>query len=161
MWKVKRTDPWMWPRESHDGPNRTEEQIQVFSSFWKVAAHCLFFVDFYLWDGTGHWSAPPELAGGPEDLPIGEDGAAILPSRAYTREELLRVLDHCRRRARGVLGSLTETQLRRQLPANHPRSGKTFEELLVINLDHLGEHGGQLEAAVQAWARESERRSLS
>ena len=79
MWRVKRTDPWMWPHADMDDGSRTEEQIQVFSAFWLVAYHCLFFVDFYLWDGTGDWSPPPAFQGGHAEQPIGADGAAPLP----------------------------------------------------------------------------------
>jgi DinB superfamily len=151
MWKVKRTDPWMWPRAEMDDGSRTEEQIQVFSAFWLVAYHCLFFVDFYLWDGTGDWSPPPEFAGGHAEQPIGADGAAPLPSGTYSRSELLGLVDHCRKRSRGVLSALTDEQLSLRCGSWHPHRGKTFRELLQVNLAHLGEHGGQLEAAVRTW----------
>lgn len=141
------SDPWMWPRDGAS-PGRTVAQIQVFSAFWMVAYHCLRFVDFYLWDGSGTWSPPERFAGGPEEDPIGADGAARLPRVRYTREDLLGYAGHCRRRARSVLGSLSEEQLRRRCGPEHPHRGKTFAQLLDFNLAHLREHADQLAATL-------------
>jgi hypothetical protein len=149
LWRVRRTDPWVWPTKDENAGTRTEEQIQVFSSFWLVAYHCLFFADYYLWDGVGDWSTPPAFAGGAEDQAIGPDGAAVLPNLVYTREQLLNYAAHCRARARAVLGNLTAEQTRRRCGPRHPHREKTFGELLEVNLVHIGEHGAQLRTAVQ------------
>ncbi len=135
----------MWPRDGGETAGRTEAQIQVFSAFWMVAYHCLHYVDFYLWDGTGDWRPPPRFADGPEMNSIGPDGAARLPQVSYSRDDLLEYLEYARRRARSVLGGLTESQLqlRRHRP-DHPHRSRTFGELLQINLDHLREHTAQL-----------------
>jgi len=42
LWVVKRSDPWMWPHDGVGDGTRTEEAIQVFSTFWLIAYHCLF-----------------------------------------------------------------------------------------------------------------------
>jgi hypothetical protein len=147
LWRVRLSDPWMLPRRGVVDGSRTEEAIQVFSAFWMVAYHCLHFLDFYLWDGSGSWRPPVRFIGGPEDQPIGDDGAAPLPSQVYTRDDLLGYLAYCRTRARAVFGGLTESQLPRRCGPQHPHRGKTFEELLQVNLAHLREHAQQLAGA--------------
>src|SRR5581483_6566517 len=121
------------------------EQVQVFSAFWMVAYHCLHHVDLYLWDGTGEWRPPPSFADGPELEPIGADGAAVLPRVHYDREDLLEYVDYCRRRAREVLSNLSDERLQiRRYPPGHPHRGRTFGQLLDVNLAHLREHTAQL-----------------
>jgi hypothetical protein len=143
VWVVKKTDPWVWPKDG-PGDGRTEEAIQVFSSFWLIAYHCLFFLDMYLWDCVGRWATPPEFANGPVDQGIDEYGAARFPNIHYTPEQLLEYVRYCRSRARQVLRSLTERQLRSRTPAWHPHAGKTFKALLNVNLTHVREHSQQL-----------------
>ena len=143
LWVVKRTDPWMWPREGA-GDGRTEEDIQAFSAFWLVAYHCLFFLDFYLWDGEGEWGTPAEFANGPEDQDIDEHGAARFPNDRYSREQLHGYAAYDRDRARSILANVGEAELQRRCPSGHPRAGRTFAELLDVNLAHLREHGEQL-----------------
>lgn len=143
LWVVKRTDPWMWPKNG-DGDGRTEEMIQVFSSFWLIAYHCLFFLDLYCWDETGTFATPPEFANGPEDQGIDEFGAARFPNVTYSREQLLNYVEYCRRRVRETLANLTDTQRAIRLSPGHPHAGKTFEQLLGVNLAHVREHGAQL-----------------
>ena len=149
VWIVKRTDPWMWPRHG-DGDGRTDEAIQVFSAFWLIAYHCLFFLDLYCWDETGTFATPAEFADGPEDQGIDQDGAARFPNVKYTREQLLRYLDYCRDRIGDTLAGLTDTKRAIRLRPGHPHAGKTFEQLLEVSLAHVREHGGQLAAFVAA-----------
>jgi len=147
LWVVKRTDPWMWPKGS-DGDGRTEEAIQIFSAFWLIAYHCLFFLDLYCWDETGSFAPPPEFANGPEDQGIDQYGAARFPNVKYSREQLLGYVDYCRNRVRVTLANLTDTQRAITLRAGHPHAGKTFQQLLGVNLAHLREHGDQLTAFI-------------
>ncbi len=144
LWRVRTTDPWVWPRNDEGVQPRTEEQIQVFSAFWMVAYHCLRFVDFYLWDGVGSWAPPPRFRDGPEEQPIGADGAAPLPSTVYSPDELLEYIRYCRVRARDVLTTLSSTHLERRCAQTHPHSGKTFQQLLDVNLQHVAGHAQQL-----------------
>ncbi len=65
----------------------------------------------------------------------------VLP-RTYTREELLRYLDHCRRTCQETIGALSTEQANRlcrfawgELP---------FAELQLYSLRHVQEHGAQL-----------------
>ena len=143
VWVVKKTDPWIWPKDGQ-AHGRTEESIQVFSTFWLVAYHCLFFLDFYLWDGTGEWATPPTFAGGPEEESIDEHGAARPPTVRYTREQLLGYATYGRERARRVLGEVSPSQLRLVMPKGHPRAGQSFRAVIRANLEHVREHGSQL-----------------
>ena len=147
LWVVKRTDPWVWPKRG-EGDGRTEEAIQVFSSFWLIAYHCLFFLDLYCWDETGTFATPTEFADGPEDQGIDEFGAARFPNVEYSREQLLRYVDYCRGRVRKTLANLTPAQRAIRLRPGHPHAGKTFEQLLGVNLAHVREHGDQLSAFI-------------
>jgi hypothetical protein len=147
VWVVRRSDPWMWPREGV-GDGRTEADIQVFSAFWLIAYHCLFFLDLYCWDQTGSFATPPEFADGPEDQGIDEHGAARFPNVGYSREQLLGYADFCRARVRRTLANLTDSQRATKLRRGHPHAGKTFEQLLQVNLAHVREHGEQLSSFV-------------
>ena len=143
VWVVKRSDPWMWPT-SGDGDGRTEAAIQAFSEFWLIAYHCLFFLDLYCWDETGSFATPPEFANGPEDQGIDAFGAARFPNVKYSREQLLRYVDYCRKRVRDTLANLTDSQRAIKLRPGHPHAGKSFQQLLEVNLAHVREHGDQL-----------------
>ena len=147
LWVVKRADPWIWPK-GDGGDGRTDETIQVFSAFWLIAYHCLFFLDLYCWDETGGFATPPEFANGPEDQGIDEFGAARLPNVKYSRQQLLRYVDYCRTRVRETLARLTDAQRAIKLRPGHPHAGKTFEQLIGVNLTHLREHCDQLTAFV-------------
>ena len=147
LWVVKRTDPWMWPGAG-DGDGRTEEAIQVFSAFWLIAYHCLFFLDLYCWDEIGRFATPPDFANGPEDQGIDEFGAARFPNVMYSRDQLLGYVDYCRSRVRETLTNLTHAQCAIKLSPGHPQAGKTFEQLLGVNLAHVREHGDQLKAFI-------------
>ena len=147
LWVVKRSDPWMWPRAG-DGDGRTVEAIQVFSAFWLVAYHCLFFLDLYCWDEIGSFATPPEFANGPEDQGIDEFGAARFPNVKYSRDQLLGYVDYCRARVRKTVAELSDAQRAIRLSPGHPHGGKTFEQLLGVNLAHVREHGDQLKAFI-------------
>jgi hypothetical protein len=62
-----------------------------FSAFWYLGYHTLFWLDLYL-TGAEEGFAPPA----PFDL-VEMEANEVLP-RTYTREELLRYLEYCRRK---------------------------------------------------------------
>jgi len=69
------------------------------------------------------------------------DPGGVLP-RTYTREELLRYLEYCRRKCQETMGALSIEQAYRlcrfawgELP---------FAELQLYNMRHVQEHGAQL-----------------
>lgn len=106
-----------------------------FSTFWYLGYHTLFWLDLYL---TGAEEGFAPLA--PFDL-VEMDADEVLP-RVYTREELLRYLEYCRRKCQETIGALSTEQAYRlcrfswgELP---------FAELQLYNLRHVQEHGAQL-----------------
>ena len=153
LWKVKRTDAWMWPPEDREPePERTEESIQVFSALWLVAYHCLFYLDFYLTATAANFQTPEYVRGGVEEDPINEHGAARFPDGPYSKEVLLKYLDYGRDRARKIIPAITDEEAKSVCPDWHPHAGKTLSELLRVNLAHVTEHGGQIHEFVQEHA---------
>ena len=148
LWEVKRTDAWIWPSSGEPEPGRTDETIQVFSAVWMVAYHCLFYLDFYMTTDMSAFQTPEYIRGGVEEDPINEHGAARFPDSVYPRELLLRYLDHGRTRMRDVLSSSTDEDLKKTCPQYHPHAGKTFEQLVHVNLAHVREHGEQIDSLV-------------
>jgi len=124
---------------------RTEEELQEFAAFWATAAHAIFFLDFYLDDGTSEFApAYPHFDAGLDDKM-----QALLPDPPIGRDELLAALADGRAKAARVLPSVTDDQLAKRLPSWHPWAGSTFADILQVNLRHLREHGGHLEAIVR------------
>ena len=145
LWPVPRTDPWVWPQPGVEPvPERTDESIQRFSAFWCVAYHALFFLDLYATPIGRPFELPDDIKGGPEDLGFGADGAVAVPNETWPQEALVRYADHGRRKIRETLASVTDEDLARRCPNDHPRAGQTFGEVLQVNLAHVREHGGQL-----------------
>src|SRR5438067_10358978 len=70
LWEVKRTDPWIWPKNDQPEPGRTDESIQIFSAIWTVAYHCLFYLDFYMTTDMESFETPEYIRGGVEEDPI-------------------------------------------------------------------------------------------
>lgn len=126
--------------------DRSVEELQEYSAFWATAAHAIFFLDFYLDDGTRAFaSAYPHFDAGLDDTM-----QALLPSPPIDRDELLAALADGRAKAARVLPAVTEEQLARQMPSWHPWAGTTFADLLRVNLQHLREHGAHLDALLTA-----------
>lgn len=152
LWRVERTEPGIWPANGQPEPGRTDESIQVFSALWKVAYHCLFYLDWYVTTEMmvtsitpeGSFATPEFIRGGVEEAPFNESWTLKLPHHVYGRQLLLQYLDYGRARARRVISSLTEEDLAKTCGPYHPQAGKTLEQLLQINLAHLREHGGQI-----------------
>jgi hypothetical protein len=107
-----------------------------FSAFWYLGYHALFWLDLYLTGEEEEKFAPPA----PFDL-VEMEPDGVLP-RTYTRAELLRYLEYCRRKCQETIGALSDQQASRlcrfswgELP---------FAELQLYNLRHVQEHGAQL-----------------
>ena len=119
-----------------------------FSAFWYLGYHTLFWLDLYL-TGAEEGFAPPA----PFDVVEMESGE-VLP-RTYTRAELLRYLEYCRRKCQETIGALSKEQAYRlcrfawgELP---------FAELQLYNLRHVQEHGAQLRMFLGQQAGEATR----
>lgn len=144
LWKVSRTEPFMWPRAAQEAAqSRTEAAIQVFSAFWFLAYHCLFYVDFYLSGAVGDGFSTPLPFGGVYEHGMDPNGAKTLPYRVYTRAELERYLAHDRQKMTAVIEALTDVEAARP-GTGWAHTGKPFAELLLITLRHIEEHAAQL-----------------
>jgi hypothetical protein len=107
-----------------------------FSAFWYLAYHTLFWLDLYL-TGEEDGFTPPA----PFTL-VEMDPAGVLPPRAYTRDELLTYLAHCRQKCQETIGALSDEQAYRL--CRFSWGEVPFVELLLYNLRHVQEHGAQL-----------------
>ena len=133
VWVVRPDDRHVLPIVRGLGEEFPEsERLHLYSAFWVVAFHVLFWADHYLAGGLGE-PAPPAPFSADDQRPHS------LPQREYTREELLGYLEHCRTKAAGVLATLDDDAFQR--PA---RIGRPFGDLLLNNLLQMNEHATQL-----------------
>jgi hypothetical protein len=106
------------------------------SEFWYIGYHTLFWLDLYLSGSIERFEPPPPFT--LDEL----DPAGLVPERRYSADELLSYLDHCRRRCRASIETLTDEKAR--------RTGKfawgevSYLELLLDNMRHVQEHAAQL-----------------
>ena len=107
-----------------------------FSSYWYMASHALFWLDFYL-SGRDEDFAPPAPFTLDELYPAG-----IIPERTYTKTELLDYLQHCRDKCRDVIKGLTEEKAARIYKFGWGEV--SFAELLLDNMRHVQHHTAQL-----------------
>lgn len=107
-----------------------------FSTFWYVGYHTLFWLDLYLTGEEEEQFVPPVPFAVVEMEP--DD---VLP-RAYTRDELLTYLAHCRQKCQETIGALSGQQAYRL--CRYPWGEVSFVELQLYNLRHVQEHGAQL-----------------
>ena len=122
LWRVS-----LWGQHS-DRPDLSE--------FWYVAYHALFWLDLYL-TGSVEGFTPPA----PFDLSE-LDPNGLMPTRTYTRDELLAYLDHNRQKCRATIDALTDEQAQRVCA--FPWGAPTFAGLLLDNMRHTQEHAAQL-----------------
>jgi hypothetical protein len=106
-----------------------------FGAFWYLGYHTLFWLDLYL-TGAEEGFAPPA----PFDL-VEMETSEVLP-RTYTRDELLRYLEACRRKCQATLDALSTEQAYRL--CRFPWGELPFAELQLYNLRHVQEHAAQL-----------------
>jgi hypothetical protein len=124
----------LWEKQLWD--DQPDQWVSAgFSTFWYLSYHTLFWLDLYL-TGAEEGFAPPA----PFDL-VEMEAGEVLP-RIYSREELLGYLEHCRRRCRETVGTLSTEQANRL--CRFPWGELPFAELLLYNLRHVQEHGSQL-----------------
>jgi hypothetical protein len=119
-----------------------ENRVQLFSAVWNIAYHAIFFLDFNLSRRELPFDCPPPFEIDDHFDPSISAVYRRLPSRMYSRDELLSYLDHCRRKTAEVLASLSESEI-----AAFARS-KPFAQLLLQNLMHVWEHATQIHVFV-------------
>jgi hypothetical protein len=142
MWHVPRSDPWMWPMAGVEPvPERTDESIQSFSAVANVVYHCLWFLDYYQSADPVDFASPEYDRGGPQELAFADDGAAPITDWVFSKDVLLRYLDHGRRTLNDLLRAATDSELAERCPVGHPHGGSSLLELQQINLRHVREHG--------------------
>ncbi len=104
--------------------------------FWYTAYHTLFYLDLYL-SGTDAGFQPPD------PFTLDEmDERGLLPDRVYTKEELLRYLEHGRAKCRATIAGLADLAFERQ-------SGFSWLDMSMFavhlyNMRHVQHHAGQL-----------------
>lgn len=125
------------PDELWSDPSKQPEWVSNnVVGFWYVAYHTVFFLDFYLADSpTGF--APP-FPFNLDEL----DPAGLLPERPFTKGELQTYLDHCRRKCRTVIETLTEDRARQRCEVEW--LDLSIAELLLYNMRHVQHHAAQL-----------------
>ena len=100
---MRKSDPYVWPVRRVDRSAEGEHLLPVYSAFWNVAYHTLFFFDCYLEGGSEGCVPPPPFRA--ED-----HGKNVIPDRSYTKDELLSYVAHCRAKAQATMDSLTPEQ---------------------------------------------------
>lgn len=110
--------------------------LPVDRQFWYLAFHTLWWHDHYL---VRHERdhVPPEPFTLDEMDPEGK-----YPEAAYTRDQLLAFLEHCRERCRARFATLTEAEA--AAPCGFERRDMSALELFLYNLRHLQHHTAQL-----------------
>lgn len=105
-------------------------------TFWYLAFHTLFWVDLYLSeeDEPGFHPPPP--------FSLTELDEGILPERAYSKDELRKYLQHCRKRLDAVIAAMTETWVASSCPVTY--RDMSNGELLLYNMRHVQHHAAQL-----------------
>jgi hypothetical protein len=105
--------------------------------FWYLTYHTLFWLDCYLADREEGFTPPA-----PFDL--GEwDPAGVYPERVYTPEEMLRYLEHGRRKCRVVLTALDDGAAAARCGV--PRHDMSVLELHLQSVRHVQHHAAQLQ----------------
>jgi hypothetical protein len=98
-------------------------------------------LDFYQSPDPVGFTSPEYVRGGPMEMAWAQDGAAPVVEWVFSKEVLLRYLDHGRRSVVECLTAATGSDLAERCPAGHPRAGSSLLELLRINVLHVREHG--------------------
>src|SRR6266700_3401300 len=106
------------------------------SAFWYIAFHVLFFLDLYLSSEDESRFRPPS----PFGLTELDDG--VPPERAYSKDELLGYLEHCRKKLDAVMAGMTEAWVANPCP--FPYRAMSNGELLLYNMRHVQHHAAQL-----------------
>jgi len=110
--------------------------------YWYIVFHTLFWLDLYLSESAEGFTPPAPFT--LDEL----DPAGLLPERVYSKDELLAYLEHCRRKCRLTLASLTDQSAARRFRGFEQNSAfwgdVPIGELLLYNLRHVQHHAAQL-----------------
>lgn len=106
-----------------------------YAEFWYRVYHALFWLDLYL-TGAEEGFRPPSPF---ELIEMKEDD---LPTRVYTKDELLDYLSYGRKKCRAMIDALTNETAHRQ--CQFAWGEVSFVELLLYNMRHVQEIAAQL-----------------
>jgi uncharacterized damage-inducible protein DinB len=123
-------------------------------SFWYIAYHTLFFLDFYMSEKEEGFQPPAPFT-------LSElDPSGILPERIYTKEELLDYIQYGRKKTKAAIDRLTSENLRERCSFRSP--DVTAAELIFYTMRHVQHHAGQLNLMLRtkagsatAWIKKS------
>ena len=104
--------------------------------FWYKAFHTLFFLDYYLDTDPANFKTSEPF--GMTEAEIDE----IMPSRTFTKDELLAYVKHCREKARKLVAGFTDETLTARWKDQYRDYG--MYEMQFYNMRHVMHHTGQL-----------------
>jgi hypothetical protein len=106
------------------------------SEFWYIAFHSLFYLDLYLSKSDKGFTPPPPFT-------LDEmDERGLLPDRVYSKEELLKYLNHGREKCQSVIRAMTEAQFSER--CGFDWLDRSAAEVLLYNMRHVQHHAAQL-----------------
>ncbi len=117
-------------------PDALWSDLEQQPEYWYLAYHTLFFLDYYLSETADGFAPPAPFT--LEEL----DPAGVLPERPFTKDELLRYLEHGREKARRLIETLTD-ETAREVRTFVSRE-RTVLEWLLISMRHVQHHTAQL-----------------
>jgi uncharacterized damage-inducible protein DinB len=104
--------------------------------FWYTAFHTLFFLDLYLSESEVGFKPPAPFT-------LDEmDERGLMPERVYTKEELLRYVEHGRAKCQATIAGMTVDRAHRW--CGFGWLDISGEEILLYNMRHVQHHAGQL-----------------
>lgn len=105
------------------------------SQFWYNAYHTLFYLDYYL-------SEEPDNFMPPAPFTLSEFDADGFPDRVYSKEELLKYLEHGRQKCHDLLAGFTEEKAAARF--KNDRRDYSMLEMILYNMRHVQHHAAQL-----------------
>jgi uncharacterized damage-inducible protein DinB len=117
----------------------SDPEAPAYPTFWSLAHHTLFWLDFYL-IGSLEGFAPPTPFTVDEFAPV-----RVLPEQPYTKEELHSYLVHLRKKCQAMIAELSDEKASQLV--TFPWLGgmpMSFLEIQLHNIRHVQEHGAQL-----------------
>ncbi|HMG16706.1 MAG TPA: DinB family protein [Saprospiraceae bacterium] len=106
------------------------------SMFWYNAYHCIFYLDYYLTDGSDSFMPPAPFT-------LSEfDPSGLLPPEVYTKEVLLNYLSFCRNKCHDKLANMTPESYEERF-INTYRNYSVLE-IILYNMRHVQHHAAQL-----------------
>jgi DinB superfamily len=115
---------------------RASEVGPEFTEFWYVAFHAIFWLDYYCSESADGFTVPPPFTLSEFEMD------AVLPERAYTKQELQTYLEYARAKCRAKIESLADENEPQRVRDNW--RVKTVAELLLYNMRHVQEHAAHL-----------------